>query len=61
MKVIINDKEFEIPEEVGKLVKECQEYRNIGEGRSPEELLNYIKKLNKKYYELMKASAPESE
>ncbi len=53
MKVIINDKVYDLPKEVADLVLEAQTFRVIGEGRSPKDLLEYIRELHKKYYELL--------
>jgi hypothetical protein len=50
MRVTIDEEEYIVRREVGELVLECKRFRFIGEGRSPDDLLDYIKALHKKLY-----------
>ena len=49
-KVFVGEEEFIVPNSVAHMVLECREFRKIGEGRSPKQLLEYIQELHKKLY-----------
>ena len=49
-RISVEEEEFIVPNMIANMVLECREFRRIGEGRSPKELLEYIQWLNNKLY-----------
>jgi len=49
-RILVNEEEFIVPNEIAEMVSECMEFRKISEGRNPKQLLEYIQKLHEKLY-----------